>query len=280
LYELLGLVRDLSILVAPYIPASAQKIASFFGMENLTWADLNRPGAVKEIRKPEILFTRLEDKLIQELRDKFSGSQKERQAEKEKAAASTPASAANKESLTPAAAPPVNFEEQFRQKVSLRAAKITAITRHPEADKLYIETISLGDSERQIVSGLVPYYKEEELLGHTIILAANLKPAKLRGTVSQGMLLAADYTGPGGEHQVEVLFADHAQPGEAVLLQNESAAGESPPSAEPPPPEIKVEAFFEIPIKVKDHQVLVGQTPLCCAGKPLITRTIKEGDVG
>ena len=103
---------------------------------------------------------------------------------------------------------------QFRQKVDLRAARIAEIKRHPDAEKLYIETVDLGAEKRTIVSGLVPHYKEEELLGHTVVLVANLKPALLRGVESKGMLLAASEG-----KTVEVLFVDHAQPGERVTLQ-------------------------------------------------------------
>ena len=63
-----------------------------------------------------------------------------------------------------------------------------------KADKLYKLTIDLGNETRTIVSGLVPFYKEEELLNKQIVVVANLKPAKLRGIMSEGMLLAAGET--------------------------------------------------------------------------------------
>ena len=75
--------------------------------------------------------------------------------------------------------------------MDLRAARIIDVKRHPDAEKLYIETIDLGTEQRTIVSGLVPHYKEEELNGHMIVLVSNLKPALLRGVESKGMLLAA-----------------------------------------------------------------------------------------
>jgi len=158
--------------------------------------------------------------------------------------------------------------------VCLKTAKITAIERHPEADKLYIETISLGEEERQIVSGLVPYYKEEELLGHNIILVSNLKPANLRGVKSMGMLLAADGPGPEGEKVVDVIFADHCEPGTRVFLAGDEALDL------PEPAQIKVDHFFDIPLKVKDGVVHTGSTPLVCGGRPLKTRKVQAGDVG
>ncbi len=79
-------------------------------------------------------------------------------------------------------------------KVDLRVAQIINIERVEKADKLYKLTIDLGNETRTIVSGLVPFYKEEELLNKQIVVVANLKPAKLRGIMLEGMLLAAGET--------------------------------------------------------------------------------------
>ncbi|HTP58243.1 MAG TPA: methionine--tRNA ligase, partial [Spirochaetia bacterium] len=146
------------------------------------------------------------------------------------------------------------------------AARITEIKRHPDAEKLYIETVDLGTEQRTIVSGLVPHYKEEELLGHTVVLVANLKPAVLRGVESQGMLLAAQEG-----KTVEVLFVDHAQPGARVALQGGPA--ESNPS------EIDVDTFFTMPIVAEGSRVLVGDAALECEGKPVVTAKVMKGRV-
>ena len=89
----------------------------------------------------------------------------------------------------PPATPTVSFAE-FK-KLDLRVAKVLSVENHPKADKLYVLKVSLGDSERQIVAGLRPYYTPEQLLGKTIVIVANLEPAMLRGVQSQGMMLAA-----------------------------------------------------------------------------------------
>ncbi|MBN1798359.1 MAG: methionine--tRNA ligase [Spirochaetales bacterium] len=108
--------------------------------------------------------------------------------------------------------------EEFNKKLlfplNLRVAKITDIKQHPDADKLYIETIDYGDSSSQIVSGLVPYYKPEELLGKHVVIVTNLKKAKLRGVESHGMLLAA-----GDEQTVIVLEAPNSAPGSRIELE-------------------------------------------------------------
>src|SRR3989338_148250 len=78
------------------------------------------------------------------------------------------------------------------EKLDLRVATIKKVENHPNADKLYVLTIDLGDEMRSLVAGIKNYYKPEELIDKQIIVVANLEPAKLRGIESNGMLLAAD----------------------------------------------------------------------------------------
>jgi methionyl-tRNA synthetase len=89
--------------------------------------------------------------------------------------------------------------EEF-QKLDLRIARILRAEQHPNADRLLKIQITLGDEERQIVAGIAPYYTPEELEGKLIPVLTNLKPVKLRGEWSHGMLLAAS-----SEEKVEVL---------------------------------------------------------------------------
>jgi methionyl-tRNA synthetase len=77
------------------------------------------------------------------------------------------------------------------EKVSLKVGQIVKVERVEKSDKLYKLSVDLGNEVRTIVSGIVPYYKEEELLNKKIVVVANLKPVKLRGVESNGMLLAA-----------------------------------------------------------------------------------------
>ena len=83
----------------------------------------------------------------------------------------------------------ITFDE-FK-KMELKVAEILEVKEHPAADKLIIMRISLGGEERQIVAGLKPYYKPEELQGRKVVVVVNLQPAVLRGEKSEGMLLAA-----------------------------------------------------------------------------------------
>jgi methionyl-tRNA synthetase len=83
----------------------------------------------------------------------------------------------------------VSFED-FK-KIELKIAQIKEVVNHPNADKLYVLTIDLGQEMRQIVAGIRPSYAPEALVGRHIVVAANLEPATIRGVQSQGMLLAA-----------------------------------------------------------------------------------------
>ena len=255
LSDLIYLVRDLAYLIKPYTPATSEKIASFLGSEDMRWDILGTPAGDIKIGESEILFSKLEDDFIEKMRERFTGTQKEREMEdkKEKEAVEIP------------------LEDRFDEKIDLRVAKIIKIERHPEAEKLYIETIDTGEEEEsQIVSGLVPHYTEEELLGRNIILVKNLKPAKLRGVKSYGMLLAASNE----DKTVEVLFADHAEPGTPVVLEGSAADKDVKKK------KLSVDRFFEIPLRVKGNTVYCGEKALTAAGKTITTEKVSDGEVG
>jgi methionine--tRNA ligase beta chain len=84
---------------------------------------------------------------------------------------------------------PITFDEFA--KLELRIATVTACTVHPNADKLLVLQIDLGDEKRQICAGLRAFCRPEELIGRQIVVVANLEPRMMRGQISQGMLLAA-----------------------------------------------------------------------------------------
>jgi methionyl-tRNA synthetase len=300
--DLSYVVRDLAVLIQPYMPQAAEQIASFFGLSFgkdlvykksapvLSWDSIGKPLGLSEVVKSEVLFAKLEDDKIAELRDRYSGSQKEREDAKAGAAAnaglaqSVAASEVLKEPQVPQE--PWSLSEpldiRFAKTLDLRVAKIVKIERHPKADKLYIETLEIAgadgaNEERIIVSGLVPFYKEEELLNKHIIVAYNLKPAKLRGVESRGMLLAAsDHKGPPNEQgegteRVEVLDAGDTPTGTRVSLDSLDLQAA--------PAEIDIDTFFSIPIEVKDNTVTVGGRAFTLNNKPVHTVTISQGEV-
>ncbi len=247
------LIKDLSILIEPYLPDTARRIAGFLGIGGKGWSDLCNIEGISNVEKTEILFKRLEDDQIEKLRIRFAGTQKDREVEE----------------TEPEVPEGQALATGFRDKIDLRVAQIIDIERHPKADKLYIERISLGDEERTIVSGLVPYYSEDQLRGRNVIVVRNLKSAKLRGVESQGMLLAAE----DGE-DIEVLFADDAEPGSRVLLEGDAD------DREPVEEEVSIDEFFEVPMLVRDNTVFVGKTRLIAGDTPIRTTTIESGKIG
>jgi methionyl-tRNA synthetase len=290
--DLCYVLKDLAIMIQPYMPKAAEQLAGFFGLklgaEGLAWRDLGLNGMLTNVQKPEMLFHKLEDDRIAALRERYSGSQKERE---ERAGQREPAARSAEEKAEPptasqAAAQPLASpqgsqeppEARFQRIIDLRVARIVKIERHPKADKLYIETLDDGSGrERVIVSGLVPFYKEEELLGKQIILVNNLKPAKLRGVESAGMLLAASAEGPEGKELVEVLDAPNAKPGDRVVLEGfgENAAPEPVPADI-----IDADTFFSVPIVAKDGYALVGSRRLQAGSEPIRLKNVLSGEIG
>lgn len=87
----------------------------------------------------------------------------------------------------------VHLEFEDFLKVELKTGLITGVDDHPNADKLYVVSIDDGsESGRTVCAGLKPYYTAEEMVGKRVVFVGNLKPRKLRGVMSEGMLLAAD----------------------------------------------------------------------------------------
>ena len=266
--DLCYVLRDLAVIVHPYLPFAAERIAAFFGQRigegGLGWEDIGVLDGLSSIAAPEVLFAKLEDDFVASLRDRYSGSQKERAEKAEQAE-----QAAEKTALKSAASP----VERFPSTLDLRVAEIKKIERHPKAEKLYIETLDIAGEERIIVSGLVPYYREEELLGKRIIVAYNLKPAKLRGVESRGMLLAASAKNADGSEIVDVLDAGDSPTGSRVYLEGSQPAGGDLP-------EIDIDTFFSIPIRAEGSTIRVGDMNLCVAGKNLRSAKVVDGEVG
>ena len=155
----------------------------------------------------------------------------------------------------------------------LKVAKVIQIDRNPESDKLYIEHLDDGSgNERVIQSGLVPYLKPEEILGQHIILVDNLKPKKMRGVESRGMLLAADYKDADGKDCVELVTAPWAAPGTPVVLEGSDVNAVKPE-------QIDADVFFKIEIKVTDHNVGIGGVKLLADGKAITTEKTADGGV-
>ncbi len=193
LYNLLECIRIIGILLAPIIPEASAKIAEQL-KENCT--DTNF-GAVKEYSVGEAspLFARLDaEKVLAEL----AAEAEAKLAEKAKA-----------ENVATIAQIGI---EDFA-KVELKTAKITDCEPIKKAKKLLKLTLDDGSGiPRTVASGIAKWYKPEDLIGHTVIVVSNLKPAVLCGVESNGMILAADVS----EDDVKVIFADNIPAGSKV----------------------------------------------------------------
>ena len=179
LYNLLETIRICGALLGAYLPDTSQKILTILNTEATYFESLKAFGSLcagTKLKPAEILFERIDV------------NAKMKQIE--------PADTAAKA----AAKPPETTEEEQREeisiddfaKVELRTGEIISAEKHPDADKLYVLQISLGGEQRQIVSGIAKYFTIDELIGKRVVVVANLKPAKLRGVMSYGMILMAE----------------------------------------------------------------------------------------
>ncbi len=241
--NLVRLVVDLAILIEVFLPKTAKKILSFIDLDASVPLNFDALASnhvrVLAIHTVKVLFSFLEDSKISTLQSQFSTS-----------SANTP-----------------SMEQEFSNMVSLCTARITEARVHPDAEKLYVIALDDGSAEgRQIVSGIREYYSVEDLRDKVIIVVKNLKPAKLRGILSQGMLLAAEQ----GD-VLEVLEVPWAKPGDLVYLEGMNTAEDKK--------NIDIKKFSSTSIEVHESVVHVGALPLVCAEKIINTQHIVSGSV-
>ena len=176
LYNLMESVRIAGILLRPYLPDTSEKILKALNTKETDYDTVSTFGLLEEgnriTEKPEILFARLNEK---EVMEKVNAIQEEQKKAVQKAKETKP-----EVDIT-------DFE-----KLDLRAGKVLSCEKHPDADKLLILQVDLGeDKPRQIVSGLAQSYTPGQVIGKAIVVIANLKSSVIRGVQSNGMLLAS-----------------------------------------------------------------------------------------
>lgn len=192
LYNLLEAIRYIAILLTPFMPQTAEKIFEQMNCDIKDYDSMNNFGALKagtKVNEAQALFARIDsEKMLAEIAQKQEEAAKKEEAAKPKEI----------EGLAQIAI------DDFA-KVELRVAKITQCEPVKRAKKLLKLHVDDGTAEgRQIVSGIAPWYTPDDLIGKSVIIVANLKPAKLCGEVSNGMLLAGDVD----ENDVKVVFVD------------------------------------------------------------------------
>ena len=190
IYNLLETIRIGAVLLAPYIPGTAENIFSQLGTDKkeFSTASFGNLEAGKPLGEAFTLFARIDEK-------KFLEEMEKARIEAEKALES-----AKKTEAEPEHEPEIAIDAFGA--VELRVAEILECEPVPKAKKLLKLQVDLGYEKRQVVSGIAKFYTPDELVGKKVILVANLKPAKLCGVDSYGMILAS------GEEDVKVVFLD------------------------------------------------------------------------
>ena len=203
MYNLCESLRIISILIAPFMPETSPRIQKQLGVSGdaVTYESAAVWGATPAgtvVEKGETLFPRIDvDKEIEALNTLIPNPM-EQKAEEKKEKKEIPGLAQ------------IGIEDFA--KVELRAAKVVACEPVKKAKKLLKLTLDDGAGERTVASGIAKWYKPEDLIGKTVVLVANLKPATLCGVESQGMILAAD----AGEDDVRVLFLEGVPAGSSI----------------------------------------------------------------
>ena len=216
LYNAADVLRIIAALVDPVMPSTAARIRTMLGVSEDRWTDLS-PGTLKSgaaLGPTEPLFPRMEH-TVDELRKMADTSAPSAPGSAPPAPGSAPpaADSAPPASVsTPSASADKISIDDF-MKVDLRVAKVLAAEKVPNSRKLVKLSIDVGTEQRTLVAGIAEAYEAEQLVGRTIVMVFNLKPAKLMGIESNGMVLAAS---PEGGKPTLVGFETEVPPGTRV----------------------------------------------------------------
>ncbi|MDO9615457.1 MAG: methionine--tRNA ligase [Bacteroidota bacterium] len=177
MYVSLQITANLTIIFAPFLPFSMDKLRGFLNMDELNWSNLGRtdllPGG-HQVNTPELLFEKIEDEVIEKQVNKLLATKKANEVAN---ATVSPA----KENCT--------FDDF--NKMDIRTGTILEAERVPKTKKLLKLTIDTGIDKRTVVSGIAEYYNPEEIIGRQVSILVNLEPKELKGIQSQGMILMA-----------------------------------------------------------------------------------------
>ena len=177
IYISLQLTANLAIAFEPFLPFSSEKLRKMLNMESFEWNRLGRTDLLQaghRLAKPELLFEKIEDDVIEAQVQKLLDTKK-----------------ANEEANYKAKPIRENIAIEDFQKLDIRVCTVLECTKVTKADKLLCFKIADGLENRTIVSGISKFYKPEELVGKQVCFIANLAPRKLKGIESQGMILSA-----------------------------------------------------------------------------------------
>ncbi len=237
LYLCARAIGALSVVLEPFIPYTAKTLQGFMGIKGALWDDaVSLVSAGQKIQEPKPLFRKIEDSEISGKGDSIKKDIVE---------------------------PKTEDEGDPFTRMALRTGKIISAVEHPNADKLYVLGVDFGGEKRAIVAGIKGAYKIEELLDKKAVFLTNIKPTKIRGIESQGMVLVAD-----DGKQLSLLFSD-AEPGEVVSAED---------VVQNPTEVFLFEDFQKNTMAVtKDKSVNVLGASLMCAGKKVYVENVSEG---
>ncbi len=178
---LIHVIRNLGVMLQPFIPESSDKILKMVNATDANWKDLmnlqNLTGVI--INEPEIVFRKIDDAAISSLKGRFGG------------------------------------EASPFEKIDIRVGHIKSVDLHPAADHLYVEKIDIGDKVITVASALRKTHTPEELLNKKVLLVVNLEPADFKGVTSEGMVLV----GTQGK-KTELLASDEWKTGSRLYRKN------------------------------------------------------------
>ncbi|QQP12616.1 methionine--tRNA ligase [Lysinibacillus agricola] len=185
-------LHQIAVMLQPFMTSTPKRIIEQLGLDDkfLAWETIETfgntiPANIKVVEKGIPIFPRLESEVeIAYIREEMRGSVKtsqEKESKVEQKTAEIPE------------IPEIAIDDFM--KIDLRVATVTACESIPKADKLLKLQVDLGYEQRQVVSGIAKFYSPDELVGQKVIVVANLKPVKLRGELSQGMILAGEKDG-------------------------------------------------------------------------------------
>lgn len=178
MYVAAQICANLEIAFTPFLPFMANKLGEMLRMDSYNWQQLGSDSLIKpgtQLPKPEILFEKIEDAQVQAQLDKLEATRK-----------------ANEEAAWQPVQPKQECSFEDFEKLDIRVGKVLECSKVPKADKLLQFKIDDGMGGRTIVSGIAKYYKPEELIGTNVCFIANFAPRKLRGIVSEGMILSVE----------------------------------------------------------------------------------------
>jgi methionyl-tRNA synthetase len=169
----LEIAAKLSIVSAPFLPHTAEKLQRMLNIDAFSWEDFSRT-IMEEghtLNEASLLFSRVEDELVNAQVEKLEKQKNSKPAVVEQKAM-------------------INFDDFT--KLDIRIGEITEATKVPKTSKLLMLKVKVGESTRTVVSGIAEHYSPEELPGKKVSILINLEPRKIKGILSEGMILMAE----------------------------------------------------------------------------------------